>query len=145
MCSIIPLEISFCTYETHRSVAWSKWGSIATIASNGTDLELRNLRCHPGNGTWALSDPTITSSTIPAPEGGPLRHLSWSPTGSELAIIDSVGRITIMGLFSTLNKSSLQRPSQLDPVDDLHRVVGSFWLNIAPYGSGTRPVRRQAM
>lgn len=101
---------------------------------------MRHLCCDPSNGTWALSEATVTSSSNPAPEGGPLRHVSWSPTGSDLAVIDSVGRVTIMSIFSTLNKSSLHRPSQMDPVDDLHRVVGNFWLHIAPYGGSNRPV-----
>lgn len=123
----------------YRHIAWSKWGSIASIAPNGTSLELRNLACDPADGTWALTEPTITTSASPALEGGPFRHVSWSPTGSELAVIDSVGRVTILAIFSTLNKSELKRPAQFDPVDDLHRIIGTFWLHIPGY-SGNRTV-----
>jgi mediator of RNA polymerase II transcription subunit 16 len=123
-----------------RAIAWSKWGSIAAIASNGAALELRNLRCHPENGTWALSEPTTTPNFSAAQDGGPLKHLSWSPTGSDLAAIDAAGRVTILAVFSSLNKPSLSRTCQLDPADDLHGIVGSYWLNLAPYPPN-RPVR----
>ncbi|RFU33515.1 hypothetical protein B7463_g2798, partial [Scytalidium lignicola] len=116
-----------------QSIAWSKWGSIASIAPNGATLELRNLRCSPENGDWALSEPTLTHQLSNELDGGPLKHLCWGPSGSELAVIDSVGRITILSLFSSLNKPTLSRQCQVDPVDDLHAVVGCYWLNLAPY------------
>lgn len=125
--------------QTLRAVAWSKWGSIAAISSNGATLELRNLRCHPEDGSWTLSEPTTTPPFTATLDGGPLKHLSWSPTGSELAVIDAAGRVTILGLFSSLNKPTLHRASQVDPADDLHRIVGSYWLNLAPYPPN-RPV-----
>lgn len=116
-----------------QGIAWSKWGSIASIASNGAALELRNLRCHPDNGSWSLSEATFTPNFTTALEGGPLKHLSWSPTGCDLAVIDAAGRVTILSVFSTLNKPSLNRPCSFDPADDLHGIVGSYWLNLAPY------------
>lgn len=116
-----------------QGIAWSKWGSIASITANGTALELRNLRCDPENGAWALSEPTVTPSFSTAMEGGPLKHLSWSPTGSDLAAIDAAGRVTILSVFSSLNKPVLSRIGQGDPSDDLHAVVGSYWLNLASF------------
>ncbi|TVY60790.1 Mediator of RNA polymerase II transcription subunit, partial [Lachnellula suecica] len=122
-----------------QAVAWSNWGCIAAITSNGAALELRNLRCHPENGNWGLSEPTTTPPFTTTLDGGPLKHLSWSPTGSELAVIDSAGRVTILSLFSSLNKPTLHRPCQTDPTDDLYGVVGCYWLNLAPYPPN-RPV-----
>ncbi|CAG8972316.1 hypothetical protein HYALB_00001718 [Hymenoscyphus albidus] len=117
-----------------QAIAWSNWGCIATITANGTSVELRNLRCHPENGSWGLSEPTL----IPPPmaktlEGSPLKHLAWSPTGSELAVIDVAGRVTILSIFASLNKPMLHRNCQMDPTDDLSSVVGCFWLNLATY------------
>lgn len=124
----------------YRGIAWSKWGSIASIAANGSDLELRNLRVNPEDGSWALSEPTLTPSFSAAQDGIPLKHLSWSPTGSDLAVIDASGRVTILDIFSSLNKPSLKRSCQLDdPADDLHAVVGCHWLNVAPFPAN-RPV-----
>ncbi|TVY50079.1 Mediator of RNA polymerase II transcription subunit [Lachnellula occidentalis] len=116
-----------------QTVAWSNWGCIATITANGAAIELRNLRCHPGTGNWGLSEPTPTPAFTATLDGGPLKHLSWSPTGSELAIIDCAGRVTILSIFSSLNKPTLHRAGTGDPVDDLYGVVGCYWLNLAPY------------
>ncbi|KAG4032195.1 hypothetical protein MFRU_007g01070 [Monilinia fructicola] len=113
-----------------QGIAWSKWGSIASITSNGTGLELRNLRCHPENGVWGLSEPTVIPQLTNNLDGGPLKHLSWSPTGSELAVIDSAGRVTILQIFSSLNKPMMCRPCNPDTADDLHAVVGCFWLSL---------------
>lgn len=122
----------------NRGIAWSKWGSIASITSNGLALELRNLRCHPNNGTWALSEPTVTATSATV-EGGPLKHLSWSPTGNDLAVIDACGRVTILSVFSSLNMPTMSRLAQSDTADDLHSVVGSYWLNLATFPPN-RPV-----
>ncbi|KAH8662907.1 mediator of RNA polymerase-like protein II transcription subunit 16 [Tricladium varicosporioides] len=116
-----------------QAIAWSNWGCIATIAADKAALELRNLRCHPENGTWGLSEPSTTPPFTQTMDGGPLKHLCWSPTGSDLAVIDSAGRITIVSLFSSLNKPAIHRTSQFDPADDLCGVVGCYWLNLAPY------------
>lgn len=124
---------------TWRGIAWSKWGSIASITSNGTGLELRNLRCHPENGVWGLSEPTVIPQLTNNLDGGPLKHLSWSPTGSELAVIDSAGRVTILQIFSSLNKPMMCRPCNPDTADDLHAVVGCFWLSLGAVPN--RPVR----
>ncbi|KAJ5047335.1 uncharacterized protein L3040_003162 [Drepanopeziza brunnea f. sp. 'multigermtubi'] len=115
-----------------QGIAWSRWGCIASIAPNGMALELRNLRCDPADGTWALSSPTVTAN-FSSPLDGRLKHLSWSPTGSDLAVIDTTGRVTIISIFASLNKASLSRDCRADPADDLHGVIGCYWLNLAAY------------
>jgi hypothetical protein len=137
--SKLPLDGPPPRLTLRRAIAWSKWGSIASITPGGATLELRNLRCSPTDGTWALSEPTLTPPLTTSMDGGPLKHLCWSPTGSELAVIDSAGRVAILTIFSSLNKPTLSRHPQMDPVDDLHAVVGCYWLNLAPYPQG-RPV-----
>ena len=128
------------TTDMCRTIAWSKWGSIASITPEANALEFRNLRCSPENGTWALSEPTKTPPLTPTMDGGPLKHICWSPTGSELAVIDAAGRVTVLSIFSSLNKPTLSRHCQGDPVDDLHGVVGCYWLNLSPYPGANRPV-----
>ena len=141
---MLPVGHSSVTSRTvltcFRGIAWSKWGSIASITPSGATLELRNLRCNPEDGNWALSEPTLTPPLTSNTDGGPLKHLCWSPTGSELAVIDAAGRVTILAIFSSLNKPSLSRTCQIDPSDDLHHVVGCYWLNMAPFPAN-RPVR----
>lgn len=102
-------------------------------------MTLQNLRCHPEDGTWALSEPSETPQLTSDLDGGFLKHLSWSPSGSELAVIDASGRITILGLSSTINKPTLSRNAGVDAADDLHAVVGCYWLNLLPNPT-SRPV-----
>jgi mediator of RNA polymerase II transcription subunit 16 len=113
---------------------------VASVSSDGLALEFRNLLCSPENGEWVLSEPSKTPPLTQNPDGGPLKHLCWAPTGSELAVIDAAGRVTLLTIFSSLNKPTLSRPCQGDPADDLHGVVGCYWLNQAPYPAN-RPVR----
>ncbi|OBT45969.1 hypothetical protein VE00_03746 [Pseudogymnoascus sp. WSF 3629] len=115
-----------------QSIAWSRWGSIASITSNGLDLEFRNLRIHPKDGSWDLSDPTIIPQIAPTVDGGQLKHLCWSPNGADLAAIDSAGRIAILNLAQSLNKPTFTRNSNVDPIEDLRAVVGAYWLNLSP-------------
>lgn len=135
-----PRDFHLTNLITPRGIAWSKWGSIASITSNGHGLEFRNLRCHPENGTWGLSKPTTIPQLLNNLDGGPLKHLSWSPTGTELAVIDSAGRVTLLQIFASLNKPMGYRPCGPEAPDDLHAVVGCFWLNLAhlPNRSGVR-------
>ena len=98
------------------------------------------LRCSSRDGSWCLSEPTLTPPLSQGLEGGSLKHLCWSPTGSELAVIDAAGRVSILSIFSSLNKPTLSRHAQMDPTDDLHAVVGCYWLNLSPYPQ-SRPVR----
>ncbi|KFX86163.1 hypothetical protein O988_09735, partial [Pseudogymnoascus sp. VKM F-3808] len=115
-----------------QSIAWSRWGSIASITSNGFGLEFRNLRIHPKDGSWDLSDPTIIPQITSTVDGGQLKHLCWSPNGADLAAIDAAGRIAILNLSHSLNKPTFTRNSSVDPIEDLHAVVGAYWLNLSP-------------
>ncbi|OBT52775.1 hypothetical protein VE04_06832 [Pseudogymnoascus sp. 24MN13] len=115
-----------------QSIAWSRWGSIASITSNGLGLEFRNLRIHPKDGSWDLSDPTIIPQIAPIADGGQLKHLCWSPNGADLAAIDSAGRIAILNLAQSLNKPTFTRNSNVGPIEDLRAVVGAYWLNLSP-------------
>ncbi|RYP18890.1 hypothetical protein DL765_003678 [Monosporascus sp. GIB2] len=116
-----------------RGIAWSKTGTIASIAPDGQSLELRYLRADPKDGTWGLSEPTPLAPW-PSLAGGPLVHLSWGPavTSSELAVIDAVGRVLIFNFGLNLNRPTLTRRWDTDPIDDLHAVVGTYWLNLVP-------------
>lgn len=118
-----------------QQIAWSKSGSIASVASDGYTLEIRHLRSHPEDGTWGLSRSNVSNFNS-SQDGGPIRHLVWSPTGSELAVIDSVGRVTILAMFASLNKLNIVKSCHIDSVDDLQTVVGSYWLPLAAYPPG---------
>lgn len=116
----------------YRTVAWSRGGTIASIRPDGLSLEFRALRCHPDNGSWGLSEKTTTDIVKGTPTN-PLVHLEWSGTSvPELAVIDSVGRVTLMNFSISLNSPFVSRTWDSDSVDDVNTVVGCHWLPVAP-------------
>jgi mediator of RNA polymerase II transcription subunit 16 len=114
-------------------IAWSRAGTIASISPDGKSVEFRFLRCHPQNGSWQLSEPT-TCDIVSGSDSAPLVHLAWAPNLTpELAIIDSVGRVIFISFPFTLNRPFLSRKWEGEP-NDLHAVVGCYWLNLSPHG-----------
>lgn len=113
----------------YRKLIWSKTGLIASITPSGFGLELRNVRCHPDTGKWDLSEPTFIPQFNQNFDGGQLQHVCCSPTGNEMAVIDAVGRIAIVGISNCINKYGMIRHAVRDQVDDLHALAGCHWFN----------------
>ncbi|KAK4168613.1 hypothetical protein QBC43DRAFT_103265 [Cladorrhinum sp. PSN259] len=122
-----------------QTVAWSRQGTIACVSKDGMSIDLRFVRCNPENGDWDLSAPNPSSAISCSPgqtatlllasAGAPIVHLAWAPTSNaEIAIIDALGRIAIANFPITLNRPFTARKWDADPVDDLHAVVGCYWL-----------------
>ncbi|KAI8629437.1 RNA polymerase II mediator complex subunit Sin4 [Xylariaceae sp. FL1651] len=127
-----------------QGLAWSKGGTIASISPNGQSLELRYLRADPKDATWGLSEPKVIApwqSLI----GGPIVHLSWGPASSELAVIDAVGRVLLLNFNTDLNRPMISRRWDGDAVDDLHAIVGTYWLNPLPANSRFYPTYSPAV
>ncbi|OHF01042.1 RNA polymerase II Mediator complex subunit Sin4 [Colletotrichum orchidophilum] len=115
-----------------QGVAWSRSGAIASISPDGKTLEARFLRSHPDDGEWGLSEPTKVD-LISINPSSPIIHLAWaSTTNPELAVIDATGRVAILTYSITLNRPFATRKWDHDPSDDLHAIVGSYWLPLAP-------------
>lgn len=113
-------------------MSWSRTGTIASITPDGQTLELRYLRRSTDDGAWNLSEPT-TCQLVKGSPAVPIVHLVWANTSSpDLAIIDAVGRVSIVSFSISLNHPFLQRKWDTDPVDDVHAVVGAYWLSITP-------------
>lgn len=112
-----------------RGIAWSRQGTIASIASDGRSIDLRFLRCHPTTGAWEISQPTPCLVLSPVLANCPIVHIAWASTSSpDIAVIDSVGRVFILTFSIALNRSYVARKWDNDPVDDLNAVVGCYWL-----------------
>lgn len=61
--------------------------------------------------------------------GTQLVHLCWNETGSELAVVDCLGRVSIYSLSLGLNSINCLRQASLDTSDDSNQIVGMMWLN----------------
>lgn len=130
------------TLTLNRAVAWSRTGSIANITPDGQNVELRYLRRSPEDGSWDLSEPTICPFVKGTPTV-PIVHLLWAGTSSpDLAVIDAAGRVTIVSFSISLNHPFPQRKWDADPTDDVHTVVGSYWLTVAPTNQQVRAARQ---
>ncbi|KAK2596175.1 Mediator of RNA polymerase II transcription subunit 16 [Conoideocrella luteorostrata] len=115
-----------------QTVVWSKSGTVASLSSDGQDLELRFLRCHPDNGIWDLSEPT-TCDLVKGSPAIPLVHLEWGTTNSpELAVMDAAGRVAIVSFAISLNHPFITRKWEADAVDEFHAIAGCYWLPVAP-------------
>jgi mediator of RNA polymerase II transcription subunit 16 len=123
-----------------QGIAWSRQGTIASIAKDAMSIELRSIQCNPHTTEWELSKPASWSPSSPLPanpptpvslpsSGAPFVHLAWAPTLTpDLAVLDAHGRITVLGFSLTNNQPYPVRRWETDVVDDLHAVVGCYWL-----------------
>ncbi|KAK4128203.1 hypothetical protein N657DRAFT_638626 [Parathielavia appendiculata] len=109
-----------------QTIAWSRQGTIASVAKDAMSIDLRFIRCNPDTTEWELSEP---ASWSPSSSAAPFVHLAWSPSVSpELAVLDAHGRITVLGFSIANNQPYPARRWESDVVDDLHAIVGCYWL-----------------
>ncbi|KAI9763955.1 MAG: mediator complex subunit [Geoglossum simile] len=114
----------------NQKVAWSNLGCIAHVKRDGTGLVIRNLFCRPEDGKWTLGGEFPISQVSLNDDGQRIVHLSWNPSGADLAVVDVLGRLSIYTIFIAVNRVSLSRPGVVDQEDDLGAIVGMAWLNI---------------
>ncbi|KAJ5091848.1 Mediator complex subunit Med16 [Penicillium alfredii] len=112
-----------------QKVAWSRLGCIAYISLDGLRVNVRHLQCRPSDGKWVLSEESLLSPVTEAHGGNPLVHLLWNETGSELAVVDCSGRISIYSISIALNSITGLRQASFDSGDDNNQVIGMTWLN----------------
>ncbi|KAL8709289.1 MAG: hypothetical protein Q9225_007469 [Loekoesia sp. 1 TL-2023] len=112
-----------------QKAAWSNQGCIANISSDGYGVTLRNLLCDPATGLWGLSDGDEAKIISLVHNGHPLKHLSWSHSGTELAVTDILGNISVFSLLIAINRCTVSRRCVLGAEDNLSTIVGLMWLN----------------
>lgn len=84
--------------------------------------------CNPKDGQWILTEGYPVHQVVRAHEGQQIAHLSWNAMGTELAIIDVLGRVSFFGVYMSVNM--LQCYAQFtDQEDDLGAMVGFWWMN----------------
>ncbi|KAJ6112846.1 hypothetical protein N7512_008170 [Penicillium capsulatum] len=129
-----PKGLAQCLDEMRLSgcrqkVAWSRTGCIAFISPDGTRVSVRNLQCRPSDGKWVLSEESPLAPATEAHGGNILVHLAWNEAGSELAIADCLGRVSIYSISMALNSITGLRQAAFDSSDDCNQVVGMMWLS----------------
>ncbi len=114
----------------NRKVAWSKLGCIAYITNGGQGVNIRTLLSRTEDGKWGLSGdyPLSHFSSVPGQQN--LVHLSWNQTGSDLAVVDVFGRVSIFSILITMNRFAISRSCVMDQEDDMGAIVGLSWLNL---------------
>ncbi|KAJ5637510.1 hypothetical protein N7490_007389 [Penicillium lividum] len=112
-----------------QKIAWSRLGCIAYISADGLRVNVCHLKCRPSDGKWVLSEDTPLTTVTEAHGGTSLVHLSWNETGSEMAVVDCLGRISIYSVSIALNSITAVRQTHFDSSDDSNQIVGMMWLN----------------
>jgi hypothetical protein len=120
---ILDLQACGCL----NRVVWSRGGvgHIAQIREDGHSIDLSCLVFDPGSLTWTLSPKQTETVGL-----GELNSLAWSPTGSDLAVVDARGRLSILRPQQGASNRFLPvRSGLLDEVDELGQVIGLHWLS----------------
>ena len=76
-----------------------------------------------------MSDETSVDELPNFENANHFTHLTWSPSGPDLAMIDTYGRISIYQISMALNRLSAMRTFTTDLEDNLGAIVGLMWLN----------------
>lgn len=74
-----------------------------------------------------------------------MAHLEWADTNNpELAVFDSLGRITLLIFTSMINQPFVVKKGDDDIVDGTHAIVGCHWLQATSVatGPGDKPTKQ---
>ena len=111
-----------------RKVAWSRIGCLAYLSNDNRSVILQHLICDPHTGQWNLSKQYQIHDVRSAHSDTDLVHLSWNHSGSEIAVVDVVGRISVHMVLLAMNRATCVKRCIQDPEDDLNSAVGLMWL-----------------
>ncbi|KAF2198211.1 hypothetical protein GQ43DRAFT_443542 [Delitschia confertaspora ATCC 74209] len=115
-----------------QKIAWSNSGCIAYITPDGHGVNLKAFMRNPATDKWEFGKDT--SLTLPHSQHDfPIVHLSWSHLGTDLAVINSAGRLIMFTAAFALDRMILARQHFVDQEDEMGAVVGLHWLSILPH------------
>lgn len=111
-----------------RRLAWSRNGLLAYINHDRQAL-VTWLVCTDGQ-RWDCAAPL----RVPLPAEADPACLSWAPTGSDLAVCDTAGRVHIVGLSSIHEPQTYLRAAAAADAgvreEEAERVVSMHWLSL---------------
>jgi mediator of RNA polymerase II transcription subunit 16 len=103
-------------------ISWSKNGFIAySDLSPSSNLSITKLQSIKGS-SWRLSPKrTYQIKADPLANLNDLKHLQWSVSGSELAVIDEIGNLTILGTGISKSSSNTHQVSCFEDIEILYQ------------------------
>ena len=125
-----------------QRVVWSRMGCVASLSEDSSSISIQCLRLNRRTAAWELSAKyqldLVTDDVVPHE----YTHLCWSSTGTDLAIVDTRGRVLAFGMSTASAANRFQDLNfvNTDQGDDLRRAVGVFWL---PANDRTSPAVTQ--
>jgi mediator of RNA polymerase II transcription subunit 16, fungi type len=119
------------SYQLCRTrLAWSRLGCVASTVPGGLSVNLRHLHYSAAERKWDLSKEYLVDLSANGDNQHPILQLEWSQSGSDLALVDAAGRITIVHAYSmALNEAAVVRLATLDREDELGQILSIYWLN----------------
>jgi mediator of RNA polymerase II transcription subunit 16 len=107
-------------------------GGIASISTDAKSIDqyvmIRNVK----NGSWSLSKPVALWPQLA--DSHHIVHVAWNFIGTELAVVDSSGGVSIFqSTSSSLGQMQSKRSGLNDHISDLHTIVGLHWLTVSNY------------
>ncbi|KAJ6259150.1 Mediator of RNA polymerase II transcription subunit [Drechslerella dactyloides] len=126
-----------------QRIAWGKLGCIASIAANGTDVDIRHLMASTKDGVWILSPKYVFKNIH---NGAPLASVHWNHIGSELAVADIYGRFAMLTVYVSVDRLNFMRQTSVTAKDDMSMLAGLWWLNMnKPYALSKAAVRQDGV
>ncbi|KAF8474729.1 mediator complex, subunit Med16 [Kalaharituber pfeilii] len=132
------LRLSGC----NQLISWSKLGCIAYVTPDKTGVESRHIMCNPKDGRWILSEAYPVPHVARIHEGQQIVHISWNTMGTELAVIDVLGRVSFFSVYMSVNVLQCAWGQLTDQEDDLGGLVGFWWLNSEKQHAVYRPAMK---
>lgn len=106
-------------------LSWSRQGHIASISDDGTSIDLQCLIFDRRKRTWLLNEKRSEHVGL-----GQLATLAWSPMATDLAVVDTQGRLSILRPVGTAANRLIEvRAGAQDQVQDLGQAIGLHWLS----------------
>jgi hypothetical protein len=107
-------------------------GGIASISADSKSFDQYVIIRNAKNGSWGLSKPISVWPSLD--DAHHIVHLAWNFIGTELAVVDSSGRISIyQNTGVSLGEMAASRQGTNDPDTDMHSIVGLHWLSVMGY------------
>jgi hypothetical protein len=119
------------TFQRSKRVAWSRLGCVAALSLESLSVNIGHLLFSGAGEKWLLHKEQAIDLSANGENQHPVLQLEWSQSGSDLALADSAGRVTVVNVSAmALNETTVVRPAILDREDELGQVLAMCWLNI---------------